>query len=139
MCLFKCLFVSPFFFSSTFLLHYNIVQHCATKLFSISYFLHSLLIQKLKQINKKLEVALITTDQLHNEFDKIKELIKNELLKEINQSQQKELFNRMELAKYLKVSKQTIVNWTIRGVLNPKYVGNRVYYKADEVYKLLDK
>ena len=38
-------------------------------------------------MNKKLEVALITTDQLHNEFDKIKELIKNELLKEINQSQ----------------------------------------------------
>ena len=32
-------------------------------------------------MNKKLEVALITTDQLHNEFDKIKELIKNELLK----------------------------------------------------------
>ena len=89
-------------------------------------------------MNKKLEVALITTDQLHNEFDKIKELIKNELLKEINQSQQKELFTRVELAKYLKVSKQTIDNWTIRGVLNPKYIGNRVYYKADEVYKLLD-
>ena len=90
-------------------------------------------------MNKKLEVALITTDQLHSEFDKIKELIKNELLKEINQSQQKELFTRVELAKYLKVSKQTIINWTIRGVLNPKYIGNRVYYKADEVYKLLDK
>ena len=89
-------------------------------------------------MNKKLEVALITTDQLHNEFDKIKELIKNELLKEINQSQQKELFTRVELAKYLKVVKQTIINWTIRGVLNPKYIGNRVYYKADEVYKLLD-
>ena len=89
-------------------------------------------------MNKKLEVALITTDQLHNEFDKIKELIKNELLKEINQSQQEELFTRVELAKYLKVSKQTIINWTIRGVLNPKYIGNRVYYKADEVYKLLD-
>ena len=89
-------------------------------------------------MNKKLEVALITTDQLHNEFDKLKKLIKNELLKEINQSQQKDLFTRMELAKYLKVSKQTIVNWTIRGVLKPKYIGNRVYYKADEVYKLLD-
>jgi len=37
-------------------------------------------------MNKKLEVALITTDQLHNEFDKIKELIKNELLKEINEN-----------------------------------------------------
>ncbi len=80
--------------------------------------MHSLLIQKLKQMNKKLKVALITTDQLHNEFDKIKELIKNELLKEINQSQQKELFIRIELGKYLKVSKQTIINWTIIGVLN---------------------
>ena len=59
-------------------------------------------------MNKKLEVALITTDQLHNEFDKIKELIKNELLKEINQSQQKELFTRMELAKYLKVSNKPL-------------------------------
>ena len=36
-------------------------------------------------MNKELEVALITTDQLHNEFDKIKELIKNELLKEIRE------------------------------------------------------
>jgi len=36
-------------------------------------------------MNKELEVALITTDQLRNEFDKIKELIKNELLKEIRE------------------------------------------------------
>ena len=54
-------------------------------------------------MNKKLEVALITTDQLHNEFDKIKELIKNELLKEINQSNKKSCL-LLELDNYLEFS-----------------------------------
>jgi DNA-binding XRE family transcriptional regulator len=46
-------------------------------------------------------------------------------------------FTREELSKYLKVCPQTIINWGIEGKLNPKFIGSRVYYEAEEVNNLL--
>ena len=63
---------------------------------------------------------------------------KQEILVELKNSKSKDLFTRKELAKYLKVSQQTIINWSANGILNPTYIGNRVYYKADEVNELLN-
>ena len=84
------------------------------------------------------KVAIVTAKEMWQEFNKMKDALKEEIMYEMKERKNQELYTRKELAKYLKVSKQTIINWTIRGVLNPKYIGNRVYYKADEVYKLLD-
>ena len=38
----------------------------------------------------------------------------------------------------LKITRATLNNWHKEGILTKRYVGGRVYYKADEVYKLLD-
>ena len=75
-------------------------------------------------------------------IDEVKDLLqeqKKEIMLEMQTRKNNELFTRSELAKYLKVSQQTIINWAIRGILNPVYIGSRVYYKADEVYELLKK
>ena len=70
----------------------------------------------------------------------VQQLFKKEFsehLTELKNTRNNDLFTRKELAKYLKVSQQTIINWSATGILNPTYIGNRVYYKAEEVNKLL--
>lgn len=44
-----------------------------------------------------------------------------------------------ETAEYFEVSQPTILNWTKRGILHPKRVGRKWYFKKKEVYNLLPK
>ena len=89
--------------------------------------------------NKQMEVAVVSVEQLHQEFEWMKEQLKKEILLDVEKLGSKELLTRQQLADYLGVSKQTIINWFKEGIIKPKFIGNRVYYKADEVYKLLDR
>ena len=43
------------------------------------------------------------------------------------------LLTRREVVNMLKISLVTLHDWTNKGVLKAYKVGNRVYYKADEV------
>ena len=47
------------------------------------------------------------------------------------------LLSRDETAKFFKVNISTIRNWSINGVLQPYYIGDRVYFKRDEVKNAL--
>ena len=88
--------------------------------------------------NKQMEVAVVSVEQLHQEFEWMKEQLKKEILLDVEKLGSKELLTRQQLADYLSVSKQTIINWSKEGIINPKFIGNRVYYKAEEVYNLLN-
>lgn len=44
-----------------------------------------------------------------------------------------ELLSRQEVAKFFKVNISTIRNWSKQGILKKYGVGDRVYYKRDEV------
>ena len=88
--------------------------------------------------NKQMEVAVVTVEQLHQEFEWMKEQLKNEILLDVEKLGSKELLTRQQLADYLSVSKQTIINWSKEGIIKPKFIGNRVYYKAEEVNNLLN-
>ena len=88
--------------------------------------------------NKQMEVAVVSVEQLHQEFEWMKEQLKKEITLDVEKLGNKELLTRQQLAEYLSVSKQTIINWSKEGIIKPKFIGNRVYYKADEVYKLID-
>ena len=87
--------------------------------------------------NKQMEVAVVSVEQLHQEFEWMKEQLKKEILLDVEKLGSKELLTRQQLADYLSVSKQTIINWSKEGVIKPKFIGNRVYYKAEEVNNLL--
>ena len=89
--------------------------------------------------NKQQPVILMDKEQFVDEVKQLLKEQKREILYEFKSRKNDDLFTRSELSKYLKVSQQTIINWSIRGILNPVYIGNRVYYKSDEVYNLLNK
>ena len=88
--------------------------------------------------NKQMEVAVVSVEQLHQEFEWMKEQLKKEILLDVEKFCSKELLTRQQLADYLSVSKQTIINWSKEGIIKPKFIGNRVYYKAEEVNNLLN-
>ena len=83
------------------------------------------------------KVALVTSKELWSEFSKMKQELKEEMLYELKVNSERKLYTRKELAKHLKVTQQTIINWSSRDILNPLYVQGRVYYKAEEVNNLL--
>ena len=82
-------------------------------------------------------VLMMNKDAFFKEVEQLLKDQKREILMELNNNSSKDIFTRKELAKYLKVSQQTIINWSATGILNPTYIGNRVYYKAEEVQELL--
>ena len=88
--------------------------------------------------NKQMEVAVVSVEQLHQEFEWMKEQLKKEILLDVEKLGSKELLTRQQLADYLSVSKQTIINWCKEGIITPKFIGGRVYYKAEEVNNLLN-
>ena len=81
--------------------------------------------------NKQMEVAVVSVEQLHQEFEWMKEQLKKEILLDVEKLGSKELLTRQHLADYLSVPKQTIINWSKEGIIKPKFIGNKVYYKAE--------
>ena len=61
-------------------------------------------------------------------------------LKEIFQTKQpQEYITRQQTANFFKVDLATVHNWTKRGFLKAYKIGQRVYYKLDEVEDALTK
>ena len=81
-------------------------------------------------------VLLMNQDDFINEVQQMLSQHKAEIIKALSKRNDAP-FTRAELSKYLKVSRQTIINWSREGKLNPVYIGSRVYYKSEEVNNLL--
>ena len=60
-------------------------------------------------------------------------------LKEVNKSQNELLLTRKEVAKYLRVSITTIHHWMEYEILDPIRIGNRVYFKKQDILDLVEK
>ena len=54
----------------------------------------------------------MSSEELKTELHNMLIEQKKEILKELSKSKEKELFTKSELSKYLKVSQQTIINWS---------------------------
>ena len=89
--------------------------------------------------SNKNKVVVISSDELKSELYNMLNEQKKLIIQELEETKEQDLFTRLELSKYLKVSQQTIINWSARGILNPRFIGNRVYYKANEVNNLLNR
>jgi hypothetical protein len=88
-------------------------------------------------MKKNQAVLLMNQDDFINEVQKMLSQHKAEIIKALSKRND-EAFTREEVAKYLKVSPQTILNWSKQGILNPVFIGSRVYYKTKEVNNLLN-
>ena len=81
----------------------------------------------------QIQFIQITPQQLQ---DAIIEGVKtqlNELKSNFQPKEPNEYLTRQEVAKMLKIDLSTIHNWCKKGKLNPYGIGNRVYFKRDEV------
>lgn len=64
--------------------------------------------------------------------------LEGNLKTETHSSQQTDpLMSRQEVAAYFKVNISTVRNWTRQGILKKYGVGDRVYYKRDEIENAL--
>lgn len=83
------------------------------------------------------KVAIVTAKEMWQEFNKMKDALKEEIMYEMKERNNQELYTRKELAKYLKVTEQTIINWSSRGIITPIFIEGSVRYKGDEIRTLL--
>ena len=74
-----------------------------------------------------MELAVVSVEQLHQEFEWTKEQLKKEILLDVEKLGSKELLTRQQLADYLSVSKQTIINWSKEGIIKPQHLFSVVY------------
>ncbi len=76
------------------------------------------------------ELVAIITNKMLDGFE-----IRLEQLQQ--KKHQEQLLTRTETAKYLKVDISTLHNWTKKGKLKAYGLGNRVYYKKNEIDEAL--
>ena len=74
----------------------------------------------------------VTYDQLLSLFEGLQKQL-TELKQNFEPKTPTEYLTRNELAELLKCDLSTIHNWTKKGKLIPYGIGNRVYYKRNEV------
>jgi len=89
-------------------------------------------------IKKVVEIENVSVDELVATItDKVLEGLENRLEQLQQKKRQEQLLTRTETAKYLKVDISTLHNWTKKGKLKAYGLGNRVYYKKDEIDEAL--
>ena len=53
--------------------------------------------------------------------------------------EEKDIMTRKQLADFLEVSEQTVINYQRRGLIHGSRIGRKVYYQRSEIDKLLTK
>lgn len=76
--------------------------------------------------------AVIPDEQLNRVISKILEAIDA-----TKDRQRYKLLTKAETAEMFSISIRSLHNWNQAGLLKPKTIGNRVYYRSDEVEKAL--
>lgn len=80
-------------------------------------------------MNNEFEASVNLIDVIKSAVKKIEEAKENEGL---------ELIGDEELRRRLKVSRTTLYNWRITGVISYKRIGNKLFYPWKEIIKKFD-
>ncbi|GGZ63783.1 MULTISPECIES: helix-turn-helix domain-containing protein [Flavobacteriaceae] len=89
-------------------------------------------------ITKTIQITEVTADELADTVaDKLMFKIEN-YLKELSKKQNDEILTRQEVADYLRISLVTIHSWNKHGILNPIRMGNRIFYKKQDILDVLE-
>ena len=84
-------------------------------------------------MHKEMQMIGMSFDDLRN---LVGQVIKTELeavKKHLQPKQPNEYLTRKEVSEMLKIDLSSVHNWSKRGILIPHQIGNRVYYKLQEV------
>lgn len=87
---------------------------------------------------RTIEIQDITVDELAEKVaDKL--LVKIETyLNQLSKTKNDELLTRKEVAEYLRISVVTIHSWSKYGILNPIRMGNRMFFKKQDILDVLE-
>ncbi|MGM5470250.1 helix-turn-helix transcriptional regulator [Flavobacteriaceae bacterium LMO-SS05] len=89
-------------------------------------------------ITKTVQITEVTVDELADEVaNKLMLKIEN-YLKELSKKKNDEILTRQEVADYLKISLVTIHSWNKYGILKPIRMGNRIFYKKQDILDVLE-
>ena len=84
-------------------------------------------------MGERMQLISLTIQDLENLFGQV---IKTELeavKKHLQPKQPNEYLTRKEVSEMLKIDLSSVHNWSKREILIPHQIGNRVYYKLQEV------
>jgi len=83
----------------------------------------------MKLENKDIEIIKDIISNAHDEF-------KQEIMYHIDQRNRKQLWSTKDVMNEFQICKKTVSNWADKGILNPLYVGHRVYYKIEDIERV---
>jgi len=86
---------------------------------------------------EQIQFIQVTPDQLQNAILTGVQKQLSELKEQFQPKEPTEYLTRNEVKDLLKVDLSTVHNWTKKGKLNAYGIGHRVYYKRDEVERML--
>ena len=90
-------------------------------------------------ITKTIQITEVSVNELADKVaDKLLLKIEN-YLKQLSKTQNHDLLTRKEVAEYLKISLVTVGTWSKYGIINPIRMGNRIFFKKQDILNTLEK
>ena len=86
---------------------------------------------------KILQVSEMNAADLNRQFQIITKKL-NELEQFVKPAKQETLLNPKEVMEWLKITPPTLNDWAKKGILNRYKLGNRAFYKKEEIIASLD-
>jgi len=84
-------------------------------------------------MHKELQLISISFDDLKDLFGQVLKTELEAVKKHLQPKQPNEYLTRKEVSEMLKIDLSSVHNWSKRGILIPHQIGNRVYFKLQEV------
>ena len=84
-------------------------------------------------MHKELQLISISFDDLKCLFGQVLKTELEAVKKHLQPKQPNEYLTRKEVSEMLKIDLSSVHNWSKRWILIPHQIGNRVYYKLQEV------
>ena len=88
---------------------------------------------------KTIQITEISIDELSDIIAEKLVLKIEDYLKKISTKKNDELLTRHQASEYLKVSLVTLNIWSKTNILKSRRIGNRVFYKKQDILDILDK
>ncbi|CAM1365521.1 conserved protein of unknown function [Tenacibaculum soleae] len=89
-------------------------------------------------VTKTIQITEVTIDELAEKVSDILLLKIENYIKELTKPKNNKLLTRKEVAVMLRVSLVTIGVWSKVGILNPIRMGNRIFFKEQDILDTLE-
>ena len=86
-----------------------------------------------------MQIIQVTPEELKNIINDVLDTKLKELSSSKENQQKTELLSRKETKELLGVSYVTLNNWNRKGILEPNYLGNKVFYNKQQIINQLTK